>query len=92
MDPLALAFIAVAAVMHAAWNILLKTAGDPLRTATAGVVAASAALIPLVIAGWFLLGRPSVPPEAWLIGIISGGVEVAYFVFLASAYRCGDLS
>ncbi|MHB8892915.1 MAG: EamA family transporter, partial [Candidatus Limnocylindrales bacterium] len=51
-----------------------------------------AALLPLVIAGWFLLGRPSVPPEAWLIGIISGGVEVAYFVFLASAYRCGDLS
>ena len=32
MDPFALAFIAIAAVLHAAWNILLKTAGDPLRT------------------------------------------------------------
>lgn len=92
MDPLALAFIAIAAVMHAAWNILLKTAGDPLRTATAGVAVASLALIPLVIAGWFLLGQPAVPPQAWLIGIVSGLVEIAYFVFLASAYRRGDLS
>jgi len=92
VDPLALAFIAVAAVMHAAWNILLKAAGDPLRTATAGVVAASAALIPLVIAGWLALGRPEVPPSAWLLGIVSGLVEVAYFVFLASAYRRGGLS
>jgi drug/metabolite transporter (DMT)-like permease len=92
VDPLALAFIAIAAVMHAAWNILLKTAGDPLRTATAGVVAASAALIPLVLISWLALGRPSIPPEAWVIGIVSGVVEVAYFVFLASAYRRGDLS
>jgi drug/metabolite transporter (DMT)-like permease len=92
VDPLALAFIAVAAVMHAAWNILLKTAGDPLRTATAGVAVASIALIPLVTVGWFVLGRPAVPPEAWLIGIVSGLVEIAYFIFLAAAYRRGDLS
>ena len=92
MDPLALGFIALAAVLHVAWNILLKTAGDPLRTATVGVVAASAALIPLVVAGWLFLGHPIVPPEAWLLGVVSGLVEVAYFVFLAAAYRRGDLS
>jgi drug/metabolite transporter (DMT)-like permease len=92
VDPLALEFLAVAAVLHAAWNILLKTAGDPLRTATVGVVAASLALIPAVIAAWLLLDRPAVPAGAWVIGIVSGLVEVAYFVFLASAYRRGDLS
>lgn len=92
MDPVALACIALAAVMHAAWNILLKTAGDPLRTATVGVVAASVVLVPLVLGGWLATGRPRIPPEAWIVGVISGAVEVAYFVFLASAYRRGDLS
>jgi drug/metabolite transporter (DMT)-like permease len=92
VDSLALGLIAVAAVLHAAWNILLKTAGDPLRTATVGVATASVVLVPLVAVGWFVLGRPDVPPEAWAVGIVSGGVEVLYFVFLAAAYRRGDLS
>jgi uncharacterized membrane protein len=92
VDSAALIAIAIAAVLHAAWNILLKTAGDPLRTATAGVVASSVILIPFVALGWLAFGQPSIPPEAWLIGTISGVVEVAYFVFLASAYRRGDLS
>ena len=92
MDPLALGFIALAAILHAAWNILLKTAGDPLRTATAGVAAASLVLVPMVIAAWLAADRPAIPPSAWALGIASGGVEVAYFVFLAAAYRRSDLS
>ena len=92
MDSAALVAIALAAVLHAAWNILLKTAGDPLRTATVGVVASSLILVPLVAIGWLVLGQPSIPTEAWVIGTISGGVEVAYFVFLAAAFRRGDLS
>ena len=92
MDPLALGFIALAAVLHAAWNILLKAADDPLRTAAVGVAAASAVLVPLVVIGWLTLGRPAVPPQAWALGITSGGVEVLYFAFLAAAFRRGDLS
>jgi uncharacterized membrane protein len=92
VDSFVLAFIAIAAVLHAAWNILLKTAGDPLWTATVGLAVSSAVLVPLVAVGWLAAGQPSIPAEAWLIGIVSGGVEVAYFVFLAAAYRRGDLS
>jgi uncharacterized membrane protein len=92
VDALALGFIALAAVLHAAWNILLKTSGDPLRTATVGVIAASAVFVPLVVVAWQMTGRPAVPPGAWLLGVMSGGVETAYFVFLAAAYRRGDLS
>ncbi len=92
MDPYVLGCVALAAVLHAAWNILLKTAGDPLWTATVGLTVASAVLVPLVAVGWLAAGQPSIPAEAWLIGIVSGGVEVAYFVFLAAAYRRGDLS
>jgi len=91
VDPVAFVAVALAAVLHAAWNILLKTAGDPLRTATAGVLAASAILVPIVAIGWLVL-RPAIPAEAWAIGLFSGAVEVAYFVFLAAAYRRGDLS
>ncbi|HEX5828031.1 MAG TPA: hypothetical protein VFY23_10950, partial [Candidatus Limnocylindrales bacterium] len=82
MDPTALVAIAIAAVLHATWNILLKTAGDPLRTATVGMVAASVVLVPAAIAGWVLTDRPAIPPEAWLVGGVSGLVETAYFVFL----------
>ncbi len=92
MDPLALGFVALAAVLHAAWNILLKSAGDPLRSATGGMTAAALIAAPAVAVAWLGLGRPAIPLEAWLLGIASGGVEVLYFVFLAAAYRRGDLS
>ncbi len=93
MDPLALGFIALAAVLHAAWNILLKTAGDPLRDGDGGRRRGLAG--PRSRSSWrswLLLDRPEVPAAAWVIAIVSGVVEVAYFVFLAAAYRRGDLS
>ncbi len=78
--------------MHASWNILVKTAGDPLRTASLGMVAAFVVLLPIAVVGWALLGQPTIPPQAWAIGLSSGLAEVAYFVFLSAAYRRGDLS
>ena len=92
MDPIALGCVALAAVLHAAWNILLKAADDPLRTAAVGVAAASAVLVPIVVVAWLVFDRPAIPPSAWAIGILSGGVEVLYFAFLAAAFRRGDLS
>jgi drug/metabolite transporter (DMT)-like permease len=92
VDSAALLFIVVAALMHAAWNILLKTAGDALRTATIGVVAASLIFAPPVVGGWLAAGSPPIPPSAWVVAAISAVVETAYFVFLAAAYRRGDLS
>jgi uncharacterized membrane protein len=92
VDPGAILFIAIAAVLHAAWNILLKTAGDPLRTATAGMVAASLVIVPGAAVLWFVTDQPGIPPEAWLVALASGVAETAYFVFLAQAYRVGDLS
>ena len=35
---------------------------------------------------------PPIPGEAILLGAVSGVLEAAYFVFLAAAYRRGDLS
>jgi uncharacterized membrane protein len=92
VDPLAAALVACAAVLHVAWNLLLKTAGDPLRTAAVGVAVAAVALVPIAVFAWLLEGGRPIPPEALAVGVVSGGVEVVYFVLLSAAYRRGDLS
>jgi uncharacterized membrane protein len=92
MDPLVFVLVAGAAVLHVAWNVLLKTAGDPLRAAAIGMTAAAAVIVPAAAIGWLAIGRPPIPPEAIVLGLASGVLEAAYFGSLAAAYRRGDLS
>ncbi len=92
MPPIVLLMIALAALMHAAWNVLLKTSGDPLLTSGRAMIAATSIGFPLAVIGWFATGQPAIPPEAWLLGVISGLLEIAYFILLAAAYRRGELS
>lgn len=92
MDPLVFALVAGAAVLHVAWNVLLKTAGDPYRAATVGMSAAAAVIVPGAAIGWVAIGRPPIPAEAIALAAGSAGLEAAYFTFLAAAYRRGDLS
>ena len=90
--PLALALSLAAAGLHATWNVLLKTTGDPLRTAARAVGAAVVVTSPVAALAWLLSGRPGLPPQAWLLVGLSGFAELAYLNFLSTAYRCGDLS
>lgn len=92
MDPLIIGLVAVSAVLHVAWNIRLKTAGDPLRAATIGMLAASVGIIPAGVVVWWASGAAPLPLEGVALGVASGIVEAAYFVFLAAAYQRGDLS
>lgn len=92
MPPAVLVLLLTAAVLHAGWNILLKTADDPLRTAGRGMVVGSAVLIPLAVVGWLVTDRPAIPPEAWAIALTSGMLEAVYFSLLSAAYARGDLS
>lgn len=92
MDPLIIALVAGSAVLHVSWNVRLKTAGDPLRAATIGNVAAAVVIIPLAIAAWWVAGQAAIPVEGAVIGVVSGVVEAAYFILLSAAYRRGDLS
>lgn len=92
MAPQVLALVALAAVLHATWNVMLKTSGDPLRMGNRAMIAGTLIGLPFAIGGWFAIGRPAIPPEAWALGIASGVVEVAYLVLLTGAYRRGDLS
>jgi drug/metabolite transporter (DMT)-like permease len=92
VPPLALALVAVAAVLHAGWNILLKTSGDTLRTAVRLQAVGTAILVPIAIVAWLANGRPPIATEGIVIAVGSGLLEAAYFVFLSAAYRRGDLS
>lgn len=92
MDPWIIALVAVSAVLHLAWNVRLKTAGDPLRAATIGMLAGCVGIVPVGVAVWWWQGRPTLPMEGIVLGVTSGVVEAAYFILLAAAYRRGDLS
>jgi uncharacterized membrane protein len=92
VSPFVIALVGVSAVLHVTWNVRLKTASDPLRAATIGMAAAAFVIVPLGIVAWWALGAASLPPDGLALGITSGFVEAAYFIFLAAAYRRGDLS
>lgn len=92
MDPFVVGLVLASAVLHVAWNVRLKTAGDPLRVATVGLVAASVGIAPLGVVAWWLSGRPALPAEGIALGLASGVVEAVYFILLSAAYRRGDLS
>jgi uncharacterized membrane protein len=92
VQPGIIALVALSAVFHVAWNVRLKTAGDPLRTATLGMLAATIAIVPIGLVAWWISGRASLSREGVALGIASGIVETIYFILLAAAYRRGDLS
>jgi drug/metabolite transporter (DMT)-like permease len=92
VDPLVFVLVAAAAVLHVTWNVLLKTAGDPLRAAAVGMVTAAAVLCPTAFVAWLLVGRPAIGADTLILSVVSGALEAIYFAFLAAAYRRGDLS
>src|SRR5437763_8888913 len=78
--------VLAAALLHAAWNVLVKSGADKeLETisiaAGSGVVALAAALF---------LPAPARASWPWLAG--SAIVHILYFIFLAGAYRWGEMS
>ena len=89
---LAIALVLVAAVLHAGWNVLLKTSGDTLWTAVRLQAIGTAILLPVGIWAWFANGMPGVPAAAIGLALLSGVLETVYFVCLSSAYQRGALS
>lgn len=84
--------IAIAAVLHAGWNVLLKTSGDTLLTATRLQAIGTLILGPIGLIAWIAEGSPPIDGGGILIALVSGALEALYFFLLASAYRRGDLS
>ncbi len=72
MDPLVFVLVAGAAVLHVTWNVLLKTAGDPLRAAAVGMATAAAVICPVAAVIWLATGRPAISTETLALSIVSG--------------------
>ena len=77
--------VLVAALLHAAWNALIRFHGDRLAMVT--IIAAVAAACALPGALW--LGPPG--PAAWPWLAVSMTLHIGYNVFLAMAYGHGEL-
>jgi drug/metabolite transporter (DMT)-like permease len=80
------------AFLHVVWNAILKTSGDPLRTAGRAMVVGVLVFVPIVLVIWLDQGQPGFPPAVVPLALISGVLEAAYFISLSAAYRRGDLS
>jgi drug/metabolite transporter (DMT)-like permease len=89
---LALALVVGAAGLHATWNVLLKTSENPLHAAARAVTSSAVLLTIPVAVLWLAGGRPGLPPTGWLLSLVSGVSELAYFIFLSMAYTRGELS
>lgn len=87
VEPLIVALLLAAALMHASWNALLK-ADRSDRMATFGVIMTTGTVMGLVAVPFL----PMIYPEAWKFLIASVIIHVAYYTFLLKAYSYGDLS
>jgi drug/metabolite transporter (DMT)-like permease len=75
-----------AALLHATWNTLVKASED--KELDTYAVAAGSGVLALIIIP--ILPAPASASWPWLAG--SAAVHILYFVFLAGAYRYGELS
>jgi len=86
MDPIVFLLILCAAFMHATWNSLIKSGGDPwIRL---GIVISVSGLIGLLFAPF--VAFPDA--KAWPYLAASVAIHLIYFVGICQGYRFGDLS
>lgn len=78
--------VLLGALMHAAWNAIVKSRDDKLldiTRVTTGAAVLGAVLLPVL---------PAPAPASWPYLAASAAVHCAYFWLVAAAYRTGDLS
>ena len=93
MSPTAIALVLVAALAHASWNLFSKQAATTGAVFFIWLVAAWAtALYAPVVLISVLVSRPQLSGASWLFMAGTGVLQAAYFLFLQSGYRLGDLS
>lgn len=85
MSPTVMGLVLFAAVLHATWNAVLRSGADRLWSVTMMSFATTAIAIPFAIA------LPLPPSACWPYLIVSSCLQLGYSVFLAYAYRHGDL-
>jgi drug/metabolite transporter (DMT)-like permease len=86
MSIFAIALLIGSALLHTAWNLLLKQAGDKFIATWWSTLLGAAIFMPLL----FFTGLP--PREVWPLLLASILAEACYYITLATAYRDADFS
>jgi drug/metabolite transporter (DMT)-like permease len=86
LTPLVFAVVLGAAVLHAAWNALVKHGGDPFLRLAVVNLTGSAICLPFL----FVVSPPVAGAWPWLLASV--GIHIAYCSLLCLGYRLGDLS
>lgn len=75
-----------AAVLHAAWNAIIKSGRDPLLDTALVALAGTLVALPLTL----FVEAPAPESRPYILATVV--VHVGYYTALAAAYRLGDLS
>jgi drug/metabolite transporter (DMT)-like permease len=82
----ALAIVLVAALLHAAWNLIVAGARDTQATTAVAVTVGVLVALPFALLRW------NVQPEAWPFIAASAVLELVYFWLLTTAYGRAEMS
>src|SRR5271170_6437242 len=74
------------ALLHASWNVLAKSGGDPLIDTTLILIGGAV----LAVLALPLLPLPA--PASWPFVATSAVLQTGYFALVGAAYRSGDMS
>jgi drug/metabolite transporter (DMT)-like permease len=85
-----LALVTISAFTHALWNFLSKRQNPSAAFFLMASVTSSVVLIPLLFI--FQDGLIAIPFTVWGLIVATGAAQALYYIFLAGAYRTGDLS
>ncbi|HEX9447138.1 MAG TPA: EamA family transporter [Dongiaceae bacterium] len=86
LSPTMALLVLAAALMHAAWNVMAKTAGDKLLNI--GLISLGLGVVGLVVTPFVQF--PDATSWHFLLGSLLA--HLGYYVFLSTGYRHGDLS
>ncbi|MDX1738665.1 MAG: EamA family transporter, partial [Alphaproteobacteria bacterium] len=86
LDSIAIMLVMTAAIMHATWNALVKSAGN--KWYMFGSIFFIGSIVSAVIA----IFTPLPAEESWGYLLLSSFIHYGYYAFLLKSYKFGDLS
>jgi len=89
MSGLALGIVLLAALFHAAWNLLAKKSRSKLAFIWWFLLVAAIGYLPMFLYYW---REMTVTPAGWVCIVATGILHALYFWFMGGAYERGDLS
>lgn len=90
MTLLPIVLVCISAITHATWNFISKRQNPPAAFFLLASIATVILFSPAIY--FFRDGLLKIPSNVWTLIIITGAVQAIYYIFLAAAYRTGDLS